>query len=77
MPSHRDLEDLDAITQYFANRSLEEFERDEAEATPPMPIDAVDRPPARGPRSPTRLESELDSLKQRLAVVETEQKRLK
>lgn len=54
MPSHRDLQDLDAIAQYFANRTPGELERDEAEAMPPISAEAIDRPPLRRPCVPAQ-----------------------
>jgi hypothetical protein len=52
MPSHRHLDDI--TKQYFATVSPEQFDRDRAEASPPVPPEATDRPPVRGPRAPAQ-----------------------
>jgi hypothetical protein len=51
MPSDRY---LDEITKYFDNLSPEQFDEDLAEANPPVPAEAIGRPPLREPRAPTR-----------------------
>ena len=52
MPSHGY---LDAITkEYFSNVSPEQFEKDRAEASPPVPAEAINRPAVRGPRAPAQ-----------------------